>query len=133
MANAAAVAIPETRAATTAKAPRSAGSGTWWRHLLGILALIWALFPIVFLISAALNPAGSLQTSSLIPSSVSTTNFDTLFSDTSRPYMAWYKNSMIISLVGSLGSVFIGACAAYTFSRMRFVGRRPGFLGLLLL
>ncbi|HRC41977.1 sugar ABC transporter permease [Nostocoides sp.] len=133
MANAAAVAIPETRAATTAKAPRSAGSGTWWRHLLGILALIWALFPIVFLISAALNPAGSLQTSSLIPSSVSTTNFDTLFSDTSRPYMAWYKNSMIISLVGSLGSVFIGACAAYTFSRMRFVGRRPGLLGLLLL
>ena len=51
---------PET---APARAPRRAGGGVWWRHLLGILALIWALFPIVFLISAALNPAGSLQTS----------------------------------------------------------------------
>lgn len=130
--DAAAVAIPESRTATR-RAPRSAGGSVWWRHLLGILALIWALFPIVFLVSAALNPAGSLQTSSLIPSETSTTNFDTLFADASRPYANWYKNSMIISLVGSLGSVFIGACAAYAFSRMRFQGRRPGLLALLLL
>ena len=31
------------------------------------------------------------------------------------------------------GQVFIGACAAYAFSRMRFAGRRPGLLALLLL
>ena len=36
-------------------------------------------------------------------------------------------------MVGSFGSVFIGACAAYAFSRMRFRGRRPGLLALLLL
>ena len=40
---------------------------------------------------------------------------------------------MIIALVGSSGAVFIGACAAYSFSRMRFQGRRPGLLALLLL
>ncbi|GAB4077029.1 sugar ABC transporter permease [Nostocoides australiense] len=130
--DAAAVAIPEARTATSPRATGLGGS-TWWRHLLGILALLWALFPIVFLISAALNPAGSLQTSSLIPKEMSMANFDTLFSDTSRPYTNWYKNSMIISLVGSLGSVFIGACAAYAFSRLRFAGRRPGLLALLLL
>ncbi|CCH72076.1 arabinogalactan oligomer permease [Nostocoides australiense Ben110] len=130
--DAAAVAIPEGRAATS-KAPRDVGGSTWWRHLLGVLALIWALFPIVFLVSAALNPAGSLQTSSLIPKEMSMGNFDTLFNDASRPYTSWYKNSMIISLVGSLGSVFIGACAAYAFSRLRFAGRRPGLLALLLL
>lgn len=112
---------------------RPAGGNAWWRHALGILAILWALFPIVFLISAAINPAGSLQTSSLIPKSASMANFDTLFGDTARPYLSWYKNSLIISLVGALGSVFIGACAAYAFSRLRFIGRRPGLLGLLLL
>ena len=129
--------ISTAAAATTATsartARRSGGGGQWWRHALGIVALIWALFPIVFLVSAALNPAGSLDTSSLLPSKISGANFDTLFSDQSRPYINWYKNSMIISLVGSIGSVFIGACAAYAFSRMRFSGRRPGLLALLLL
>ena len=61
------------------------------------------------------------------------TNFDALFSDTARPYLTWYKNSMIIAGSGALASVFIGACAAYAFSRMRFTGRRPGLFALLLL
>lgn len=114
-------------------APSRLGGSTWWKHALAVLALIWALFPIVFLVSAATNPAGSLQSSTLIPSSISMNNFDTLFSDTSRPFVTWFKNSLLIALIGGFGQVFIGACAAYAFSRMRFAGRRPGLLALLLL
>jgi arabinogalactan oligomer/maltooligosaccharide transport system permease protein len=105
----------------------------WWRHGLAFLALVWALFPIVFILSAAFNPAGTLDTTELLPKSFSTQNFYDLFNDPVRPYTTWYKNSLIIAGVGSLASVFIGACAAYAFSRMRFVGRRPGLLALLLL
>jgi arabinogalactan oligomer/maltooligosaccharide transport system permease protein len=112
---------------------RSASHGMWWRHGLAVLALIWALFPIVFIVSAALNPSGTLNTAELLPKNMSMTNFDALFADTARPYLTWYKNSMIIAGFGSLASVFIGACAAYAFSRMRFTGRRPGLLALLLL
>jgi len=117
-----------------ASAPRRRPSrGIWWRHALAILALIWSLFPIVFIISAALNPSGTMNTAELIPKNVSLVNFDALFSDTARPYLTWYKNSMIIAGSGALASVFIGACAAYAFSRMRFTGRRPGLFALLLL
>ncbi len=112
---------------------RSRGSGSWWRHALAVVALVWSLFPIIFIVSAALNPAGSLQTSELLPTSVSFSNFGTLFSDTSRPYASWYRNSLLIAGVGALCSVFIGSCAAYAFSRLRFAGRRPGLLALLLL
>ena len=105
----------------------------WWRHGLAVLALIWSLFPIVFIISAALNPSGTMNTAELFPKNVSMTNFDALFSDTARPYLTWYKNSMIIAGAGALASVFIGSCAAYAFSRMRFTGRRPGLFALLLL
>jgi arabinogalactan oligomer / maltooligosaccharide transport system permease protein len=112
---------------------RSPGTGSWWRHSLAVVALVWSLFPIVFIVSAALNPAGSLQTSELLPTSVSFSNFSTLLSDASRPYASWYRNSLLIAGVGALCSVFIGSCAAYAFSRLRFAGRRPGLLALLLL
>ncbi|AKT50277.1 sugar ABC transporter permease [Arsenicicoccus sp. oral taxon 190] len=100
---------------------------------MGIIALVWALFPIMFLVSAALNPSGQLATSSLLPTAFSTDNFAALAQDPGRPYWSWYKNSLIICLVGSLLSMFIAALAAYAFSRLRFAGRRVGLLSLLLL
>lgn len=132
MSEAPALAVPQVVGVEKRPRPR-AGRGLWWRHGLAVLALVWSLFPIVFIVSAALNPAGSLETSQLLPASTSMVNFDTLFGDTSRPFLSWYKNSLIIALVGSTASVFIGACAAYAFSRLRFIGRRPGLLALLLL
>lgn len=116
----------------------SPGSGpfagrVWWRHALAALALVWALFPLVYIVSAALNPAGTLSTSGLLPKDMSLTNFDTLFNSPNWPYLSWYKNSLYVAGVGSLASLFIGASAAYAFSRLRFSGRRPGLLALLLL
>jgi arabinogalactan oligomer/maltooligosaccharide transport system permease protein len=127
-----AISHPVRKAEAARPRPRSS-HGLWWRHGLAILALVWSLFPIVFIISAALNPSGTMNTAELFPKNVSMTNFDALFSDTARPYLSWYKNSMIIAGSGALASVFIGACAAYAFSRMRFTGRRPGLFALLLL
>jgi arabinogalactan oligomer/maltooligosaccharide transport system permease protein len=121
------------RKAEAARPRRGSFRRVWWRHGLAILALVWSLFPIVFIISAALNPSGTMNTAELFPKNISLTNFDALFSDTARPYLTWYKNSMIIAGSGALASVFIGSCAAYTFSRMRFAGRRPGLFALLLL
>lgn len=114
-------------------AKRGSFKDVWWRHALALVALAFALFPVLFLVSAAFNPAGTLSSTDLIPSAVSSQNFDKLFSDESRPFVTWYKNALIISLVGSVASVFIGACAAYAFSRLRFVGRRAMLLALLLL
>jgi arabinogalactan oligomer/maltooligosaccharide transport system permease protein len=105
-------------------------SGTWWKYALAAVALIWALFPIVFIVSAAINPSGTLSTTSLMPNNAGLGNFTELFS--LRPYAAWYKNTLIICGVGAFASVFIGAAAAYVFSRMRFRGRRQGLMTLLL-
>jgi arabinogalactan oligomer / maltooligosaccharide transport system permease protein len=124
----------QTGSTTTPSSPKRGGFGgsVWWRHALGILALMWALFPILFIYSAATNPSGTLNTASLLPSGFSTVNFQALFNDESRPYWTWYKNSMIVSTIGALGAVFVGACAAFAFSRLRFKGRRPGMMFLLL-
>jgi arabinogalactan oligomer/maltooligosaccharide transport system permease protein len=105
-------------------------SGMWWKYALAAVALVWALFPIVFVVSAAINPSGTLSTTSLVPNNAGFANFTELFS--LRPYAAWYKNTLIICGVGAFASVFIGAAAAYVFSRMRFRGRRQGLMTLLL-
>lgn len=112
---------------------KSIGEGVWWRHVIAIVMIVFALFPVVFVIFAAFNPVGTLSTSSLIPNGFSTSNFHTLFNDAARPFGSWYENSLLIAFVGSFAALFIGACAAFAFSRLRFHGRRVGLLALLLL
>ena len=113
----------------------SAKGGWWrqvgWRHLVAWIALLFGLFPIVFLISAAINPLGTLSTAQLIPAGASLENFSKLFADTQ--YLSWYWNTMVIALLAGVLSMFISACAAYAYSRFRFRGRRLGLLSLLLI
>src|SRR5690606_20960894 len=81
-------------------APKPAGrrrSGTWWRHLLALLTLVWALFPVLFILSAALNPAGTLSSSSPFPQHFSGSNFTRLFESTTFPYWTWFTNSLIVA------------------------------------
>lgn len=109
--------------------------GSWWRqvgwrHLIGVLALAFALFPILFVVSAAFNPLGTLGSSRLWPTGASVDNFAGLFRDTS--YVAWLGNTLLIGVLSAGLSVFISACAAFAFSRFRFTGRRVGLLSVLL-
>ena len=102
-----------------------------WRHLVGLSAMAFSLFPIMFVVSAALNPLGTLSSSELVPTGFSGENFARLFRDTA--FGNWFLNSVLIAGLGAAASVFLSALAAYAFSRMRFRGRRVGLLALLLI
>ncbi|MEU7917722.1 sugar ABC transporter permease [Micromonospora zamorensis] len=103
-----------------------------WRHVVAVLAVLFSLFPILFVLSAALNPLGTLSTTELVPTGgVSLDNFAGLFDRTA--FGRWFLNSLLIAGVASFASVFLSALAAYAFSRMRFRGRRVGLLSLLLI
>nr|WP_236646992.1 sugar ABC transporter permease [Micromonospora acroterricola] len=100
--------------------------------MVAVLAVLFSLFPIVFVLSAALNPLGTLSTTELVPTGgVSLGNFGGLFERTA--FERWFLNSLLIAGVASFASVFLSALAAYAFSRMRFRGRRVGLLSLLLI
>jgi arabinogalactan oligomer / maltooligosaccharide transport system permease protein len=102
-----------------------------WRHLVAIGACLFALFPIMFVISAAFNPLGTLSSTSLIPTVFSTSNFENLFNKTD--FTKWFVNSVVISGFSTLFAVALSTFAAYAFSRFRFAGRRPGLLFLLII
>jgi arabinogalactan oligomer / maltooligosaccharide transport system permease protein len=123
---------------TVAPQRRKKSLGRWfrdvgWRHLVGVIALVFALFPIVFVLSASLAANGTLTGSNNLFSSISSANYHALFNDPLHPYAKWFVNTMIISSATAVGTVFLGACAAYAFSRFRFRGRRGGLLSLLLI
>lgn len=105
----------------------------FWRHVIVLLTIVFALVPILFVISAAINPLGTLSSSKLFPTGASLNNFTKLFSDPDHSFGLWFFNSIYIALVSSFASLFLGICAAYAFSRMRFAGRRIGLLSLLLI
>lgn len=102
-----------------------------WRHLVGLLGLVFALGPLLFVFSAAINPQGTLSSSTLVPTGASAENFTKLFSDTD--FGRWFLNSVIIAGLAAAASVFLSALAAYAFSRRRFAGRRVGLMSLLLI
>jgi arabinogalactan oligomer/maltooligosaccharide transport system permease protein len=102
-----------------------------WRHLVGLLAVAFSLFPIVFVVSAAVNPLGTLSSTEIVPTGASGENFGNLFADTS--FARWFANSVLIAGLAAAASVFLSSIAAYAFSRMRFRGRRVGLLSLLLI
>ncbi|SCG43181.1 sugar ABC transporter permease [Micromonospora inositola] len=102
-----------------------------WRHVVGVLAVAFSLFPILFVLSAALNPLGTLSSTELLPTGASLENFSNLFDRTA--FAHWFLNSLLIAGAASFVSIFLSALAAYAFSRMRFAGRRFGLLTLLLI
>ncbi len=105
----------------------------WWRHAFVCLVGVFALVPILFVFSAALNPLGTLNTAEIYPTGASVNNFKNLFSDPDHSFGKWFFNSTFIALTAAFASVFLSVCAAYAFSRMRFAGRRVGLLALLLI
>lgn len=104
-----------------------------WRHVVGVLALMFAAFPILYVISASLNPLGTVASTSLIPTRVSLVNYQTLLSGDKGPFTRWYLNTMIVCAVVAAAQIFFSVLAAYAFSRFRFKGRRGGLLALLLI
>ena len=117
---------------------RSRGFGHWaksvgWRHGVGVIALVFAAFPLLYMVSAAFNPVGTLSSTSLIPTQFSLENFSKLLSGEKGPFTRWYLNTLIICSVVAIGQVFFSTLAAYAFSRFRFQGRRMGLLSLLLI
>ncbi|MFI6181447.1 sugar ABC transporter permease [Nonomuraea sp. NPDC051191] len=103
------------------------------RHVFVLLVCAFALFPILFVVSAAINPMGTLASTDLLPSGASLNNFANLLTSDDYPFGRWFFNSVFIALASSFASLLLSMLAAYAFSRMRFAGRRVGLLALLLI
>ena len=100
-----------------------------WKYLVALAIIFYACFPLVYVLSASLNPRGTLSAANALFSAFDLSNYLAL-ADTK--YWAWAGNTLIVAGVSSVGAVLMGAAAAYAFSRFRFSGRRVGLTTLLI-
>lgn len=100
-----------------------------WRHVVGVVMIAVCLLPLLYVLSASLNPGGTLTGSNQLFRTISLENYTELGP---RGYFNWAVNSLVVSTATAVGTVLMGAAAAYAFSRFRFRGRRSGLTTLLL-
>ncbi|QWW19013.1 ABC transporter permease subunit [Schaalia sp. 19OD2882] len=103
-----------------------------WRHVVGVLVIIYCVVPLLYVLSVSLVPNATLTGSNQLFTSFSADNYIALGQRNGGQYWNWIVNSLIVSSITAVGTVLMGAAAAYAFSRFRFRGRR-GTLTFLLL
>lgn len=103
------------------------------RVVVGVILIIFSIFPILWVISASFSPTGTLATQKLIPANPGFDNYLTLLKMDQFPFWIWMFNSAKIASITSVLSLAITTLAGYAFSRFRFRGRQTMLKGIMLI
>jgi arabinogalactan oligomer/maltooligosaccharide transport system permease protein len=113
--------------------------GLIMRLIVAVFLIIFAIFPVLWIISASFDPSNSLATQKLIPARVGLGNYEALFgldpdyTFGNLVFQKWLFNSVKVASITTVLSLGITTMAAYAFSRMRFKGRVTMLKALLLI
>ena len=100
-------------------------------YALYVTAIAFFVFPVLWVASASLRPAGELFSYPfrLVPGEVSLSAYRQVFR---AGMVSWLFNSTLVTIFGVSSILAVSVPAAYAFSRFEFTGRR-GLLGIVLL
>jgi N,N'-diacetylchitobiose transport system permease protein len=105
-------------------------------NLLGLLVALFALFPVLWMISTAFKPATEIYslTPHPIPLHPTLANFRAVFSGSviGISYWTFLKNSLFITITAVVASSFIGLLAAIALGRFKFKFRTTYLIMLLI-
>ena len=93
------------------------------QYLVLILGMIFAVFPIYFVVQASLRPGHQLYSTELQLWPVDATLENLRFVWTQIPLPTWLWNSIKVAGLTSLTALFVTISAGYALSRFRFRGR----------
>lgn len=100
-------------------------------HAALLLAVCFALYPVLWVVSLALSPSGTPSPHALpLPDAVSLSNFRDVVGSTDAAgrwlFARQLANSVVVSVATAVTSVALATPAAYAMARFRFVGERTG-------
>lgn len=102
------------------------------RWILAVILIIFSIFPVIWIVSASIDPVNNLATQKFIPDNAGFDNFVELTNNPIFPFFTWLWNSIKISVITTLLTLSLTTMAAFAFSRFRFKGRQ-GLLKAILL
>jgi arabinogalactan oligomer/maltooligosaccharide transport system permease protein len=98
--------------------------------IVAILATIFAIYPVWFVILASGRAGDRLLTLNLagmfIPTEWSFENYQYMLFQ--EPFLAWMRNSLTVAGLTTIACLCIATSAAFAFSRMKFYGRQWGLV-----
>jgi multiple sugar transport system permease protein len=94
---------------------------TGWT-VVNILVVLYALFPVLWILSLSLKPTSTVKDGKLIPSQVTFDNYKGIFSG--GIFTSALINSIGIGLITTVIAVVVGGMAAYAVARLAFPGKR---------
>jgi multiple sugar transport system permease protein len=115
----------------TAMSAESAGArrtAVW--VIVDALVLVYALVPVLWILSLSLKPTSTVKDGKLIPSSLTFDNYRGIFRG--NFFSSALVNSVGIGVLTTVIAVVIGAMAAYAVARLEFPGKRA-LIGAVLL
>ncbi len=97
------------------------------------VVLIFALVPVVWLISLSLKPPEAITDQRFIPSEISFDNYKSLFEGgiDDSPFIKPLINSIGIALITTVIAITLASFAAYAIARLEFPGKRLILAGAL--
>lgn len=95
-------------------------AGFW--AVVNIAVVIYALLPVLWILSLSLKPTSTVKDGRLIPSSITFANYKGIF--TGDVFSSALINSIGIALITTAIAVVIGGMAAYAVARLNFGGKR---------
>lgn len=90
--------------------------------VINVLVVMYALFPVLWILSLSLKPTSDVKDGKLIPSSVTLANYRGIFSG--DLFTSALVNSIGIGIITTAIAVVFGAMAAYAVARLQFRGKR---------
>ena len=99
------------------------------------LVLIFALFPVLWIMSVSLKTPESVADGRLIPAHWTLDNYKVLFDGgfSNSPFIHPLINSILIALISTVIAITLAAFAAYAIARLEFPGKTAILTGALAL
>ncbi|HHW31519.1 MAG TPA: carbohydrate ABC transporter permease [Clostridiaceae bacterium] len=103
-----------------------------WKILLSVIIIVAGfvmIFPFLWMISASFKGINDVFEFPIrwIPNPITTKGYELLFSG-KVPFLVFYKNSIIVAVLGLAGTFFSCTMAGYAYAKINFVGRDKIFL-----
>jgi multiple sugar transport system permease protein len=99
----------------------SPGRATGWT-VVNVLVVVYALVPVLWILSLSLKPTSTVKDGKLIPSQVTFDNYKAIFQG--NIFTSALVNSIGIGLITTVIAVLVGGMAAYAIARLAFPGKR---------
>ncbi len=90
-----------------------------------VVVLLFALIPVIWIISLSLKPPEAVADGKFFPSEISFENYESLFTGgiDDSPFIKPLINSILISLISTTIAIVLAVFAAYAIARLDFPGK----------